>query len=146
MSRRPHEVVNRHRTRVASFVAGAVMLVTVTVGVLPGSAASYRWAGESAFCKTLTSFHATAPTPGNSAPYKAWIKTYLPFYEKLASEAPSGTTRTAFSEIVTILKYEEGSNSLSKLDAYIAANHAKWTLAWKDFAKDIMGCVTSLYG
>ena len=146
MSGRTQRRVDRRRAGTASFVAGAIMLVTLGVGASPGSAQSYRLASESSFCKTLTSFHTTAPKPGNSSSYKTWIKTYLPLYEKLASEAPSATTRTAFREVVTILKYEEGSSSLPKLDAYIAANQTKWAAAWKNFAKDLMGCVRSLYG
>ncbi len=138
--------VQRRRAGTASLVAGTIMLLTLGVGASPGSAQSYRSASESTFCKTLTSIHTTAPKPADSSSYKAWIKTYLPIYEKLASEAPSSTTRAAFSEVVTILKYEEGSSSLPKLDAYIAANRTKWATAWRDFAKDIMGCVKSLYG
>jgi hypothetical protein len=35
--------------------------------------------------------------------YKAWAKSLIPYFEKLASEAPNAATKAAFNEVVVVL-------------------------------------------
>jgi hypothetical protein len=139
-------VFNRSR-RLASVskvgLAGAIMCTTLVLSLgsnVPSSSAL----GSSAFCKTLFSFESIAvkyeaPKTSTTIGYHAWAKELLPFYEKLASEAPANG-KVVLNELVTIFKYYTNASSLTSIEAYIAANHTKFEAGTKALAKDIEGC------
>jgi len=109
------------------------------------SASSIVSASPSAFCTTIISFHSTVPpSVKNLKSYKAWAKTLVPFYEKLASEAPNTATKSVLNEVVVVLKYYENSTSLTKLDASVLKYNAKWEAGSKALAKAIISCAKSL--
>jgi hypothetical protein len=134
-------------TRGRALVGGvaAASLLAMGLGVAPAGASGQLSASESAFCKTLLTFHAKEPTGSSYKSYQAWAKTYLPFWEKLASEAPSSGSRAVLNELVTVVKYEASAKNYQAIGAYIAAHETWWTNGWKAFAKDVMTCATSLY-
>jgi hypothetical protein len=103
---------------------------------VPSSSAS----GSSAFCAAVKTYKpSTAPTSINAKSYHAWAKSLLPFYEKLASVAPSSKSKQELNKLVTILKYEANSTSLTGLESYITAN----TAAWADGLKALISAFTS---
>ncbi len=95
--------------------------------------------------RRCSSFHAKEPTGTSYKNYQTWAKTYLPFWEKLASEAPSTGSKKVLNELVTILKYYASSKNFSSLGAYAAAHEVQWANGWKAFAKDVETCAVSLY-
>lgn len=100
--------------------------------------------GSSAFCKTIFTFAGiaeknTTPKEITAKGYVAWAKLLLPFYEKLASEAPSNG-KVVLNELVTIFKYYSHASSIKGIQAYISANHAKFEAGTKALAADIAGC------
>ena len=112
------------------------MVVSLGVSV-PSSSAL----GTSPFCKTMFTFKPVAPpTKISTSSYKKWAKSYLPFYEKLDSEAPNAKTKGILDEIVTILKYEASSSSLKSLETYIAANHSHFAKSSIALAQAIVAC------
>lgn len=125
-------------------VAGAVVAGTLVVSL--GVAVPSSSAGSSAFCSTLISYYAqyaskfTPPAKLTTATYHAWAKALVPFYEKLASEAPNATTKTELNYVVVILKYEAKDKTLSNLEAYVAANHVKFEKGTSALAKAIKSC------
>ncbi|HEV3267771.1 MAG TPA: hypothetical protein VGZ68_05160 [Acidimicrobiales bacterium] len=124
------------RAALASGVVLATLVVSLGVSV-PSSSAL----GTSPFCKTMFTFHPVAPpTKISTTSYSKWAKAYLPFYEKLDSEAPNAKTKAILDEIVTILKYEAGSNSLKGLETYIATNQKKFAKSSVALAKAIIAC------
>lgn len=129
-------LVATSRAALASGVVLATLVVSLGVAV-PSSSAL----GSSAFCKTLFSYKPIAPpTKVNTVSYKKWAKADLPFYEKLASEAPNAKTKTILNEIVTILKYEANSTSLKSLETYVAANHVHFAKSSIALAHAIVAC------
>lgn len=123
-------------------VASGVMLCTLVVSLgvaVPSSSA----ASNSAFCKTIltyeTNYASKATPPTSIKAYSKWAKSLLPFYETLASEAPSGT-KVVLDEVVTVLKYESSQSSLTKLQAYVAANTKAFANATKALVKAIVAC------
>jgi hypothetical protein len=115
------------------------------LAIAPAGAARQVSASESAFCKTLISISKfKQPTGTNYKNYQTWAKDYLPYWEKLASQAPANT-KNVLNELVTILKYYASSKNLSGLGAYAAAHEVQWTNGWKAFAKDVETCAMSLY-
>ncbi len=132
--------------RVQRLVVGAIVSATLGVAALAGpSGASSASAAMSPFCKTLTSFHPKAPPGTNYVAYRAWAKTYLPFFKKLASQAPNKATKTVLNEMVQIMQYESTAVNTKTLAAYVAAHNVTWNKGWKAFASAVMSCVTSLY-
>lgn len=125
----------------AAAVAASALVLSVGVA----GAATHVEASSSAFCKTILSFHAKEPTGTSYSSYQKWAKAYLPFWQKLASEAPSGATKTVLNELVTVVKYEASAKNYKALGAYYLAHQKQWTAGWKAFAKDIVSCATSLY-
>lgn len=125
-----------------SLVAAATMLTALTISL--GAATSSSALGSSPFCTTLFTWetqYASKDTPPTSlAGYRAWAKELLPFYEKLASEAPNAATKNTLNEVVTILQFESKKLSTSALDAYVLANKAKWLSGTKALAKAIESC------
>lgn len=133
---RTRRMVASSRTALASGVVLATLIVSLGVSV-PSSSAL----GSSAFCKTMFTFHPVAPpTKISTTNYQKWAKAYLPFYEKLDSEAPNTKTKAILDEIVVILKYEASSNSLKSLETYIATNHKNFANSSIALAKAIIAC------
>ncbi len=113
------------------------MVVSLGVAVPSSSASS-----TSAFCSTIRTYKPTTPPKSiTTATYHAWAKSLLPFYEKLASEAPNAKTKTELNELVTILNYEADSTKLTSLEAYIAANGTAWANGLKALVSSLMACV-----
>jgi len=140
-------VFKRTRRLVASTsaaLAGAVVLGTLVISL--GVAVPSSTAGESAFCTTLFTFvekyevKYAAPKGLTTGDYKAWAKVWLPFYEKLASEAPNKASMTELNYVVVILKYYTTAKSLTGLEGYIAANHIKFEKGTKALANAVKGC------
>ena len=77
--------------------------------------------------------------------WQKWAKTYLPFWQKLASEAPSKGSKAVLNELVSIIKYEANAKNYTQIGAYVAAHEKWWTNGWASFAKDVEGCAASLY-
>jgi hypothetical protein len=124
-------------------LAGAIMCTTFALS-LGSDVQSSSALGNSAFCKTLFSFEPIAEK--NDAPkeitakgYVAWAKLLLPYYEKLASEAPS-SGKVVLNELVTIFKYYSNAKTLTGIETYISMNHAKFEAGTKALAKDIEAC------
>jgi hypothetical protein len=131
-------------TRTRAVVAGAVLasglILPTALVVAPASAA------PSAFCTTVFGFAKEAKVPATStlAGYRAWAKSLIPFYEKLASEAPNAASKKVLTEIVTVLKDYTSAKSYAKLTAYELANKAKWEAGTKALAAAIISCAKSL--
>jgi hypothetical protein len=117
-------------------MVAATLVVSLGVAV-PSSSAS----GTSSFCTTIKTYKpVNPPTSIKTSSYHAWAKTLLPFYEKLASEAPNAKTKNELNELVTILKYEANSTSLTGLESYIAANGVKYANGLKALVSSLMSC------
>lgn len=138
-------MVTTSRTAFAGTLAAAVMMVSLGMAVPTSGATTLRYASPSAFCTTIYSYHATAPTGTNSNSYRTWAKTNLPFYKKLASQAPSAKTKKVLNELVTILKYEARQKNLKALGKYIVKNQVQWANGSKAFAASVLACAKSLY-
>jgi hypothetical protein len=119
------------------------MLTALTISLGVAESASYAF-GSSAFCKTLLNYEehdASKATPPTSlSAYHVWAADLEPFYAKLASEAPNAASKTTLSDIVVILKWESKTRPISTLEAYIAANQAKFAAGTKALAKAIEAC------
>jgi hypothetical protein len=148
MSALKEGVIMFHRSRrlvnaTRGALAGATVLaaLTVSVGVFASSSSAL---GSSAFCKTLFTYeedYASKATPPTSfSGYRAWAAELVPFYEKLASEAPNAATKNTLNDVVVILKWEASKQSIPALEAYVAANHVKFEDGTKALAKAIEAC------
>ena len=128
-------------------VAGlAAVSFSVALGVGAANATTTQSAALSPFCKTLTTFHPKSPPPAtNYTAYRAWARQYLPFFQKLASEAPNVATKTLMNELAQYVKAEANVTSAKALGAYFYAHRVQWTKGWKAFLSATMSCVTSLY-
>jgi hypothetical protein len=131
--------VSGARTALAGAVVCGTLVLSLGMAVPTSSAL-----GNSAFCKTIFSFEAIAeknetPTKITAKGYVAWSKLLLPFYEKLASEAPANS-KVVLNELVTIFKYYSHATSITSIEAYVEANHAKFEAGSKALAKDIEAC------
>ena len=136
MSTRTKHLVASSRSALGAVVVVATMVVSLGVAV-PSSSAS----GSSAFCAAVKTYKpATPPKAFNTTSYHAWAKTLLPFYEKLASEAPSSKSKQALNELVTILKYEANSTSLTSLESYVAAHGVAWANGLKALISAFTSC------
>jgi hypothetical protein len=124
-------------------LAGAIMFTTLALS-LGSDVQSSSALGDSPFCKTLFSFEGIAeknetPKEITAKGYVAWAKLLLPYYEKLASEAPSNG-KVVLNELVTIFKYYSKAKTVTGIEGYISANHAKFEAGTKALAKDIEAC------
>ncbi|HVB71491.1 MAG TPA: hypothetical protein VND83_08330 [Acidimicrobiales bacterium] len=130
-----------------ALLGGAVVasLLTLGAGSVSAGASTRVLATESAFCHTILTFHSHAPTGTTYSSYQKWAKTYLPFWEKLASEAPSSGSKRVLTELVTILKHEATVANYKTLGTYIASHQTQWIAGWKAFTKDITNCALSAY-
>ena len=134
------------RLAIGGALASAVLVGSLGVAVPSSSASSVKWAAPSAFCKTLVSLEKVkAPSASNFKTYRSWAKTYLPYYTKLAAQAPK-SAKGVLSELVTVLKYESNATSALKLESYVATHTKQWTNGWKAFAKAAVSCVSQMYG
>jgi hypothetical protein len=139
-------VKNRsRRVRRGTRAALAGLALTGTLLASLGVAVSTSGAlGNSAFCKTLFGYETTyakdATPPTSISGYGKWAKTILPFYEKLASEAPTAGAKSELNALVKIIKYEASDKSLAGLGAYVAANHVKFEKSIKYLASAIEAC------
>lgn len=130
------QIVGKTKSTIAAGVVLATMVTSLGVAVSSSGAS-----GTSAFCKTMFTFKpANPPTKVTTANYHLWAKSYLPLFEKLASEAPSNSAKSALKELVTILKYESTSKSVSGLTAYISANRTQWANGFSTLTKAIISC------
>jgi hypothetical protein len=126
-------------------LASAVLTVPAGVGAQDASASSFKSASESQFCATVTTFHPkTAPSASNLKSYRAWAKTFIPFYKKLASEAPNAAIKSVLNEVVVVLKYYENSTSITNLDASVLKYHEKWAAGATALANAVVSCVKTL--
>jgi hypothetical protein len=125
-------------------LAGLVLAGTLVVSVGADVATSGALS-NSPFCTTLFSYETTyakdATPPTSISGYGKWARTILPFYEKLASEAPTAGAKSELNALVAIIKYEASDKSLSGLGAYVAANHVKFEKSVKYLASAIEACV-----
>ena len=72
--------------------------------------------------------------------YRAWAAALVPFYQKLASEAPNAASKTTLGDVAAILQWESKKQSISSLEVYIAKNHAKFEAGTKAVANAIRSC------
>ncbi len=141
---RKNRVSGRSRGVIGTVLASAMLFASVGIGVASASASSLS-ASESAFCKTIFTYHpTTVPNPKSFSSYRAWARALIPFYEKLASEAPTSAAKAEFNEIVVILKLEANSANFAKLDAAVLKYHAKWQAGAKAIATAVEACAKSL--
>ncbi len=127
------------------FLGSAVVIGTLVVPLGIGVEGS---GAASAFCSTLRTWETNppkAPPSGfTTAAYHAWAKSYLPLYEKLASEAPNAKTKTILNDVVTILKDYASASSIQKLEADAAANAKGYEQDAQALAQAVISCAGSL--
>lgn len=119
----------------------AVATLFTALAISLGAASSSSALGSSPFCKTLFTWNPAKATPPTSfANYSSWAKGLVPFYEKLAAEAPNASTKSTLDGVVTVLQYESKKLSISALEAYVLANKTKWEAGTKALAKAVESC------
>ncbi|MDE3065472.1 MAG: hypothetical protein KGJ36_07365 [Acidobacteriota bacterium] len=143
MSTTGHSRYQRVRAGVAAAVAAS--LLAIGVGVLPAGAATTREAAPSAFCHTIMTYHPTQPKGTSYTSYQKWAKTYLPFWQKLAGEAPNAKVKNTLNELVAIIKYDATSKSAALIGAYMASHQKAWLNGWKAVVAAIVSCASSYY-
>ncbi len=134
-----------HRFAPRSLLAGAVTVAALSLGVVAPSAlaASPASAAPSAFCKTVLSFPTSQPSTSKVNSYKAYLKRYLPVWEKLAAEAPNAATKNVLSKLVAVMKSEYSFTSATQFEAYVGTHTTQWVNGWKAFAKALLQCELS---
>jgi len=144
VSTRTRGYVARTRTSITASGAAAILVLSLGVAVAPsGASSSYVSASPSAFCTSIISYHAKAPSGTNYASYRSWAKTNLPFFQKLASQAPNAASKTVLNELATIIKYEASTSNYKALGAYLVKNKTQWANGWKAFAAAVLNCAKS---
>lgn len=134
------------RTAFGGVIASVVLVGSLGLALPTAGATTIRSASESAFCKTLLNLSKVRPpTTANASNYRNWLKTYLPYYKKLASEAPP-SARGVLTGLVTLMQYEYKTNNPLKLENYIATHSKQWVNGMKAFATSAIGCATQFYG
>jgi hypothetical protein len=128
----------RARAALVSVICATTLLVSLGVAVPSASA------GQSAFCTTIFTYHPTTPTGTTVSSYHSWAKSVLPFYQKLASNAPNSASKKTLNQVVTIVKYYANSGSLTKLEAYEATHRSQWLAGTKALAAAIESCAKSM--
>jgi hypothetical protein len=127
-------------------VVSVAMAASLGVVAPSSGASTMRSAAPSAFCTTLLSLSKVKPpTTTNAGNYRQWLKTYLPYYQKLAKQAPN-SAKTVLNELVALMQYESKTADALKLQKYVSAHTKQWTNGWKAFANAAISCATSLYG
>lgn len=130
---------------------GGAVATAILVGSLGGAipmsgASTVKESAPSAFCSTLISLaKVSAPTATNFNNYKKWIAVYLPYYQKLATEAPV-SARPVLSGLVTLMQNEGATVSAQSLGSYVAAHSKQWANGWKAFVTAAISCAKSVYG
>jgi len=113
------------------------MIVSLGVAV-PSSSAL----GSSPFCQLMLTYKpVNAPSSITTGNYRSWAKATLPFFQKLAADAPNAKTMNELNALVTILQYEANASNTKALEAYVAANSTKWANGGKALASAILACV-----
>ena len=141
----------RHLAANSRFTLGGALATAVLIGSLgvaaPSSGAStVKLAAPSAFCTTLVSLSKGAPPASTDlSNYKKWIAAYLPYYQKLAKEAPT-SARPVLNGLVKLMQHEGKTASVQALGAYVADHSKQWTNGWKAFATAAISCATTMYG
>jgi hypothetical protein len=134
---------SRRFTATRALLAGATVLAGLTLS-LSVAVTSSSALGSSPFCKTLINWEehdASKATPPTSiSAYHTWAASLVPFYSKLASEAPSSATKATLNDVVVILKWESKKQSITSLETYINANKTKFEAGTKALAKAIGAC------
>jgi hypothetical protein len=135
------------RVGLAGALTAGIFVLSLGVDVSSSGASGFYSASEASFCKSLVTWSVderkyAAPTGTGLTAYRAWAKELLPLYETLAANAPNSSSKLVLNDVVTILKDYYGSKSLSKLEAYEVANHAKFLTDTKSLAKAIEGCAS----
>jgi hypothetical protein len=143
---RNNHFLSNPRAAIGAAVASAAMVASFGIAVPSSGASTMRSAAPSAFCTTLLQLaKVKAPTTSNLGNYRKWLKTYLPYYRKLAKQAPS-SAKKVLGELVTVMQYESKTASALKLEKYISTHSKQWTNGWKAFANAAVSCATSMYG
>jgi len=136
------------RRRSLGALAGAAVLAsTLGLGLATSgpAAAATRSAAPSAFCHTLFSVkNYTPPAGSNYQNYRKWIAAYLPWYEKLAAEAPNASVKRVLSQLVAVLKSEDNLSNEKALAYYIGTHETQWASDWKAFAQAEIACVSQM--
>lgn len=136
---------NQLRTKSKAIVGSAVVATTLILSLGVGIPSS--GAASSAFCSTLVSWAKNPPKSPpasiNTGAYRTWAKQYIPFYSKLASEAPNGKTAKILNEVVTILKAYESASNLKALQADVVKNSSQWATDARALAGAVISCATS---
>ena len=137
MLTRTRQLITKSKTVLVSSVVLTTMIVSLGVAV-PSSSAL----GSSAFCQLMFTYKpVSAPTSITKSNYRSWANATLPFFEKLAADAPNTKTKNELDALVKILKYEANASSAKALEAYVAANSAAWAKGGKALANAILSCV-----
>jgi len=133
------------RVGLAGALTAGIFVLSLGVGASNSGASGYYSASEASFCKSLATWVTdegkyAAPTGTGLTAYKTWVKELLPLYETLAAEAPNAKSKLVLHDVVTIFKDYGSAKSLTKLEAFETANHAKFEAATKSLSKSIEGC------
>ncbi len=133
-------------------IAGRVSALTValalglaTTTVTPAGAGQLVSASPSPFCSTLFAFHPKAPVNSkNWSAYRAFAKSVLPTFEKLAATAPNAGTKEVMTQLVDYLKFDVFAKSLPSYAKYWQTHITNWEHDWQQFALAEMACVKNL--
>ncbi len=129
-------------TRLGRAAATAALAGAMAAPLAVGTAGA---APSAAFCATLLHGPKAAPPSTKSLKaYKAWVKVEVPYFQKLAAEAPDPASAKLFNLIAKSLKYEASSTSTKALAAYWVAHESQWAKAVQAVAKDSLACVERL--
>lgn len=120
-------------------IASLVVASTLTVAT-PASA------GQSPFCRTLLAFHSHAPQNSQDwKSYRAFARTVLPTFKKLAATAPNSATRELMDQLVAQLTFDTQANSVNAFKGYWTSHLRHWEYDWQQFAAAELTCVKALY-
>ncbi len=141
MQRRWKHLVSR-----VGALAGALALAT-SIGIsAPAGANRLIAASPSPFCSTLMTFHPKPPKNSNNwTAYRAFAKSAIPTFERLAATAPNAGTKELMNQLVALLKFDASATSLSAYSTYWRTHLGHWEHDWQEFAAASLSCVKSLY-
>jgi hypothetical protein len=133
------------RVGLAGALTASILVFSLGVGATSSGASGFYSASEASFCKSLETWTVdeakyAAPKGTGLTAYKTWAKELIPLYETLAAEAPNKASKLVLNDVVTVFKDYSSAKSLTKLEAYEVANHAKFLAATKSLSKAIEGC------
>ncbi len=131
-----------------SGIRAAVLTVTLSmlVTAVPAGASQEIVASPSSFCSTLMAFHPHAPTNSRDwTAYRAFAKTVIPTFEKLAATAPNRGTKELMNQLVAQLKFDATATNASEFTTYWRTHIRHWEYDWQQFAGSVLTCVKALY-